>query len=183
MKKLVFLLAIMFTFVAVQAQVRTLTTKNVSSGNTYTSYKGVTADTLSTNQDTLQITYFVAKDYPMSYVINSTLDTIAGSSTTVVINVYGKVFSDDSWTKIQTATTSAVIASAITKVTFVEPVLVTATDTTGTVNATEGTITNPFTSATAYRYYMIEYIISDDGNVGAGVKLTKLEWKWYYRPY
>jgi hypothetical protein len=183
MKKLIFLLAIMFTFVAVQAQVRTLSTKNVTSANTYASYTGVTADTISTNQDTLRIPFFVAKDYPMSYTINSTLAPRAGADTTVVINVYGKVFEDDAWTKIQTATTSAITASAITKTTFVEPVLATAQDTVSGAYNIAGTITNPFTSATAYRYYMIEYIISGDDSVGTGVKLTKLEWKWYYRPY
>jgi hypothetical protein len=119
----------------------------------------------------------------MSYTINSTLAPRAGADTTVVINVYGKVFNDDAWTKIQTATTSAISASSVVKTTFVEPILATATDTVGTLGVTVGTITNPHTSAMCYRYYMVEYIIKGNDSVGTGVKLTKLEVKWYYRKY
>lgn len=183
MKKLIFLFSILLVAEVASAQVRTLTTKTVTSDDSYVSYTGVTADTISTNQDTLRIPFFIPKNYPMSYVINSTLAPRAGADTTVVINVYGKVFLDDSWTKIQTATTSAITASSVVKTTYVEPVLATATDTVGTLGVTVGTITNPFTSATAYRYFMIEYIIKGNDSVGTGVKLTKLEWKWWIRNY
>ena len=183
MKKLIFLFSILLFAVVASAQVRTLTTKNVFSDDSYVSYTGVIADTISTNQDTLRIPFFIPKNYPMSYTINSTLAPRAGADTTVVINVYGKVFLDDAWTKIQTATTAAVSTSAVIKTTFVEPVLATSTDTVGGEFKVIGTITNPHTSATTYRYYMIEYIISGNDSVGTGVKLTKLEWKWWFRNY
>ena len=148
MKKFIFiLLAVVISF-SITAQVRTLSTKYPKS--TYITYTGVTADTISTNQDTLRIPFFYAADVPMSYVINSTLAPRAGADTTVVINVYGKVFEDDSWTKIQTATTSAITASSVVKTTFVEPILATAS-TFAADSTSTGTITNPFTSATAYR--------------------------------
>lgn len=181
MKKFILILMLAAISFSTFAQVRTLTTRLPKT--TYSTYTGVTADTISTNQDTLRIPFFYPADVPMSYVINSTLAPRAGADTTVVINVYGKVFEDDAWTKIQTATTSAISASTVVKTTFVEPILATATDTVGTLGVTAGTITNPFTSAHAYRYWMVEYIIKGNDSVGTGVKLTKLEWKWYQRTY
>ena len=142
----------------------------------------------------------------MSWVINTTFDTIDGVDTTVVINVYGKVFSDDSWTKIQTETTGLIIASEIVKTTFTESTVTiastytdtyddtyaetfaadstTAGATTGatTVGVVAGT-TTAVASSTFYRYYMVEYIIEGDDDVGEGISIEKVEWKWWFRDY
>lgn len=183
MKKLIFLLSFLLIAVASFSQSRTLTTRTITSDDTYVKYTGVTADTITTAQDTLRIPFFCARNYPMSYVINTTFAPRAGADTLVKINVYGKVFEDDSWTLIQTANTAAITASVIVKTTFVEPILATAWDSVGTLGTFVGTITNPFTTAKAYRYWMVEYIIFGNDSVGTGVKVTKCEWKWYQRPY
>jgi len=183
MKKLILFLAMFTMTFAMIAQERTLSTRKVASRDTYNKYTGVAADTLiSTNQDTIQIPYFINKSYPMSYVINTTFDAIAGADTTVIINVYGKVFSDDSYTLIQTATSAAVATELLVKTIFVEPILAYAA-TFAADSTTTGTLTNPHTSATCYRYYMVEYIISGDDSVGTGISIEKVEWKWWFRDY
>ena len=197
----------MFTLTfAMFAQDRTIRLRKVPSKDTYISYTGVAADTLTANLDSIRIPYFINKSYPMSWVINTTFDTIDGVDTTVVINVYGKVFSDDSWTKIQTETTGLIIASEIVKTTFTEPTVTiastytdtyddtyaetfaadstTAGATTGatTVGVVAGT-TTAVASSTFYRYYMVEYIIEGDDDVGEGISIEKVEWKWWFRDY
>jgi len=206
MKKLItFLIMFTLTF-AMFAQVRTIRLRKVPSKDTYISYTGVAADTLTANLDSIRIPYFINKSYPMSWVINTTFDTIDGVDTTVVINVYGKVFSDDSWTKIQTETTGLIIASEIVKTTFTESTVTiastytdtyddtyaetfaadstTAGATTGatTVGVVAGT-TTAVASSTFYRYYMVEYIIEGDDDVGEGISIEKVEWKWWFRDY
>lgn len=197
----------MFTLTfAMFAQDRTIRLRKVPSKDTYISYTGVAADTLTANLDSIRIPYFINKSYPMSWVINTTFDTIDGVDTTVVINVYGKVFSDDSWTKIQTETTGLIIASEIVKTTFTESTVTiastytdtyddtyaetfaadstTAGATTGatTVGVVAGT-TTAVASSTFYRYYMVEYIIEGDDDVGEGISIEKVEWKWWFRDY
>jgi len=206
MKKLItFLIMFTLTF-AMFAQDRTIRLRKVPSKDTYISYTGVAADTLTANLDSIRIPYFINKSYPMSWVINTTFDTIDGVDTTVVINVYGKVFSDDSWTKIQTETTGLIIASEIVKTTFTESTVTiastytdtyddtyaetfaadstTAGATTGatTVGVVAGT-TTAVASSTFYRYYMVEYIIEGDDDVGEGISIEKVEWKWWFRDY
>jgi len=206
MKKLItFLIMFTLTF-AMFAQDRTIGLRKVPSKDTYISYTGVAADTLTANLDSIRIPYFINKSYPMSWVINTTFDTIDGVDTTVVINVYGKVFSDDSWTKIQTETTGLIIASEIVKTTFTESTVTiastytdtyddtyaetfaadstTAGATTGatTVGVVAGT-TTAVASSTFYRYYMVEYIIEGDDDVGEGISIEKVEWKWWFRDY
>jgi hypothetical protein len=205
MKKLIlFLIMFALTF-AMFAQDRTLSTRKVPSKDTYVSYTGVAADTLTTNQDSIRFPYFINKSYPMSWVINTTFDTINGGNATVVINVYGKVFSDDSWTKIQTETTGLIIASEIVKTTFTESTVTIASTYTDTYDATYidtlvGSVTTGATtglttvgvvagtttavaSSTFYRYYMVEYIIQGENDAGEGISIEKVEWKWWFRDY
>ena len=84
-------------------------------------YDGVAADTLTSNQDTIHFPILINKSWKYDYYVNVVFDTISGADTTVVINMKGKMFSSESYTLIETTTSSAVstdyVATAVESMT------------------------------------------------------------------
>lgn len=71
------------------------------------SYTGVAADTITSNQDSIVYNVTLNKSWPANYYIKVGLDTIAGADT-VKININGRMFDDESWSLIETTTSSAI---------------------------------------------------------------------------
>jgi len=156
------------------AQVKTYSTITMSSNPNRAGYATYSlpvsaADTLTLNQDTIQVPFLLNKPYPCEFYAKLTLDTIAGADTTVILNTYGKMFSDDSYSLIKTTTTAAIAAEASTAIETMTTGNYSLTIDSDSLTTVTGIIT-PF-----YRYVMFECIITDEDYTGSGVKLTGLE--------
>ena len=123
MKKILSLLAFFTIIVFVNAQDLTVPLDDLRADLTKSNsvtflYDGSSSngDTLTSNQDTIHYTLLLNKPYKNDYYFNITLDTIGGADTTVVINIKGKMFSSESYTLIETTTTSAIGSSTATAV-------------------------------------------------------------------
>ena len=171
MKKILFLLVSLISL-SLFAQKRTINLGAMSTDPTsdkyvYKSYNGISSDTLKpTTQDTIWITFQPNKPMAFNYYIKSAFDTIAGADTTVMINVYGKMLSSESYTLIKsdTVSVSAAVSKTIENITSVDTLL---TDSTSFTKI--GKLEN------YYRYMMVEYILAGNDATGKGVKLTKTE--------
>lgn len=98
MKKLIFVLALMFTFVISNAQVATVSP--AISGGTIVDYP--TSITLTNTTAKYMIFAFdPAWENAQSYIVQ--LDSASGDHTNVAIAVYGRVNSLDTWTAIGSA--------------------------------------------------------------------------------
>lgn len=193
MKKLIGILILLVVAMAGFSQIRTIKADKVlnpdvtSPSSVTWSYTGVAADTLTVLQDTLICNITLNKAAPSNYYIKVGLDSIAGADTTVVINVNGRMFDDESWTLIETVTTSAVTAEINTVIeSMTDP------DYTWTVAAAEdvfnadSTITVAARTVTpvpsvkpCWRQIQLEMIISGDDSVGEGIALKDI--KWYFQ--
>lgn len=164
--------------------------RNDQKGNySYWDYTGTSTDLLiSSTSDTIHIRYHVKKHVPYTAKVMSKFDPIAGADTTVIITLYGRNSTDESWTSIVTGTSAVVSADDVTKT------ISSATSPTLTIAAFDVPFTNP-TAATAdtlefpiqtytitatlieYSYLLVEYIISGDDSVGTGIELKRSELK------
>lgn len=205
MKKIIFLLSIVFLSVQGMAQERTVN-RTMGLNETYHYYGGSSADTLiATNQDTLDIVVkYMGGGYIRKVAVKSRFDVIAGADTTVSVSVFGKEFEDDAtWVEVIAATnTSAVTANNTVQILtsdWTETVAqYTSTiaahnmvaDTTGfqnypadTIAVAAQTITNAAQTLTpldkSYRYFRVRYIINGDDSVGTGILLDDFEFKVY----
>jgi hypothetical protein len=154
------------------------------------SYEGNVEDTLSVNQDTLQIYVNTNKFVPTNYYSRTVLSPISGADTTVTINVYGKIAAGDTYTLIETDSTAAITASVATIVesitdadyTYSIPAFSAKQDTATFATYPADSIKFPAITVTPvpsikpyYRYLMFEYIIKGNHSVGVGIKLDSFE--------
>jgi hypothetical protein len=158
-----------FASLMVNAQVKTISlpTLNTEGDRSFSwNYTGVVSDTISTNQDTIQVAIFLNKTFPVNYYLKSVLTPRAGA-----------------YSLIETVTTSAISAATtvtIESITDADFTLSIAggtdtfnADSTTTVSSKAITLT-PSIKPT-YRYLMVEYIIKGNDTVGTGIKLTSLK--------
>ena len=94
MKKIIFLLIALISFTAIQAQI-------MKSDVYVWEYNGVAADTISATKTTVQKPIQLNKVDGVYYNAKVTLDSISGTVQTSVI-LQGKIFSDDTYTPIDT---------------------------------------------------------------------------------
>lgn len=136
-------------------------------------YQGVSADSLTINQDTLIYNITLNKAVPMNSYVKVTLDTIAGADTTVVINLKGRMFDEESWTLIKSVTSSEVGGSVSTVVeTMTTPSFAMTFESDSTYSIVPSI-------KPCWRQIQTELIISGDDFTGKGVKLTGI--KWYFQ--
>lgn len=112
MKKLLSILFCLFFAVVLMAQDRTkdlgtLKADFTRSNSITWDYTGVEADSLTSDQDTIQYIVNLNKFDPVGYYISANVDTIAGAVTLVSVETYGRMFDGQAWTQID-STASAV---------------------------------------------------------------------------
>ena len=179
----------------------------------YLKYTGSAWDTLTSNRDTLRYVIEVNKEYPVLFYFNSVLNKISGIDTTVIVNVYGKVFSGQSWTLITAAnalssvvnTNTNVVSSLLTEPSYTGTITTTGsmTDTisadttkktlpygelyywTPTYKVVQNSVTTSGRVALSnyYRYIMLEFIRTGDDHVGVGSKVTSFELRIFKRSF
>ena len=169
---------------AATSQERSVTLPSLNASQTYYKYTGQTADVLvPTTRDTIQYTIYLNKEYPIQYYINLNLEPTAGADTTVIVNLYGKVFSGETWSRVSNSTTGAITAETDYPLSSFAG---TETMTSTLVFNADSTITGLFTSANVasyYRYFMLELIITDDDSVGTGIDVNNIEFKIWRREF
>lgn len=182
MKKLIVILLFAGLTLAGYSQVRTLSTRLLKAEQTYYTYTGVAADSLTTFQDTIRAQVTVNKQFPYAVSLRAAFDTLDGTDTLVYINVYGKVYADDSWVSMITDSTAAITSSGNKTVTNWTGNIYTITaDTTSietaadTINFATWNVTRTEAVADNYRYLLLEFITTGDDDVGTGVSLEKFE--------
>ena len=161
MKRLILFLGLMLLCVTMFAQVtaRTALQRTLKKGVTYFKYTCVAADTCGTEQDTLYFEILSNKNVPVTCNARAEV-TRTGSTETYGIDLEGKVFENDTWTKIvennaQTASKS-----------LYEPET-SMVDSTGLVDPANAM---PGSGDNFYRYFRI--FIDNDGTCGDADKLT-----------
>ena len=139
---------------------------------TYYSYTGVAADTCGTEQDTLFYSIRINKDGPVTVNARANL-TRTGTTETYDIDLEGKVFLTDSWSKVlENATQTASKSLYQPETSMVDSLESTHV---GVANAIPGS------AAQFYRYWRV--FIGNDGTCGAADKMTvnSIEFKIYKR--
>lgn len=195
MKKFLAILIFVIAAITGYSQIRTINADKVlnpdvtSPSSVTWTYTGVARDTLTINQDTLIYNITLNKAVPMNYYIKVGLDTIAGIDTTVVININGRMFDDESWTLIETTTTaviSAEINTVIESMTDTDYTLLGANFNVQYVEEADTVLQYPAITFTpvpsikpCWRQIQVEMIISGDDSVGAGIKLKDI--RWYFQ--
>lgn len=123
---------------------------------TYYKYTGVAADTCGTEQDTLYFEIQANKNTALT--CNARIEvTRTGSTETYGLDLEGKVFANDTWTKI--VENNAASAS----VSLYEP-------STSLVDSVNQATINSGNSDNYYRYFRV--FVDNDGTCGAADKLT-----------
>jgi len=193
MKRFISLLMLIFVANVSIAGTRTIKADkvllpDVTSPNSITwKYKGVAADSLTANQDTVIYNITVNKSVPMNYYIESVLDTIDGADT-VKYNINGRMFDSQAWTLIETVTvnvpseTSTVIESmtdpdytygTASAVDTLEQITAADAD---TITVAARTMTPIPSINPCYRQVQIEII-----RIGKGEGLTLESLNWYFQ--
>lgn len=170
MKKLMLiLLGIVFISTNLLAQVtaRTVDQHVLGAKRTFYTYTGVAADTCGTEQDTLKFEIQINKNTPVNFNVRAEV-TRTGSAETYNIDLEGKRFANDAWTKI------VELAAQTASVTIAEP-------STSLVDSVGQATINSGASDNFYRYFRLQ--IDNDGTCGAADKLTvdAILWKFYER--
>lgn len=145
------LLGLVFISAGIMAQVTMLTPDQhvLGARKTYYKYTGVAADTVGTEQDTLNFEILVNKNTAVN--CNARVEvTRTGSSETYAIHLEGKVFENDSWVSIDENAAQTASVSLY--------------DTCG-IASSGLRVPEDF-----YRYYRV--VIKNDGSCGAADKLT-----------
>lgn len=175
MKHLIVLITMALLLIAgackVEGQVtaRQVVTKSLNRNASYYEYTGVAGDTLGTEQDTLYFTILPNKHGPVN--VNARIEgTRTGSTDSYDMDLEGKVFENDSWTKVDENATQVASLSLYQP----ETSLVDSTNI-GAANAMPGSGPNFF------RYWRV--FAGTDGTVEAGDKftITKVIFKVYER--
>ncbi len=143
-----------------QVTARTAVQRTLSNRATYYKYTGVAADTCGTEQDTLYFEILTNKHGPTN--VNARIEvTRTGSTETYDMDLEGKVFENDSWSKVvENATQSASKSLYQPETSLV--------DSTGFEKVSAHAM--PASGANFYRYWRV--FIGNDGTCGAADKLT-----------
>lgn len=189
MKKLVLILITLLVSFTLQAQDRSIADKAFSTTATYLTYTGVTADTLTSNQDSVDVIITLNKEYPVQAYVMSTLTPRAGADTAVTVYLYGRIFPAQAWTLIGSTATTVSAAAQNIITTIAQPSSTFLFDTTK-YNATGAGAGNYYTAAIAgasianyYRQFRLVYVIAGNDAVGTGVKITNINVKLWRREY
>ncbi len=150
-----------------QVTARQVVTKSLNRNATYYEYTGVAGDTLGTEQDTLYFTILPNKHGPVN--VNARIEgTRTGSTDSYDMDLEGKVFENDSWTKVDENATQVASLSLYQPETSM-------VDSAGVADAMPGSGPNFF------RYWRI--FAGTDGTVAVTDKftITKVIFKVYER--
>ena len=144
-----------------QVTARTAVQRTLSNRATYYKYTGVAADTCGTEQDTLYFEILTNKHVPTN--VNARIEvTRTGTTESYDMDLEGKVFENDSWSKVvENATQSASKSMYQPETSMVDSLECTHV---GIANAMPGSGPN------FYRYWRV--FIGNDGTCGAADKLT-----------
>lgn len=143
-----------------QVTARTAVQKTLSIRATYYKYTGVAADTCGTEQDTLYFEVRTNKHGPTN--VNARIEvTRTGSTETYDMDLEGKVFENDSWSKVVENATQTASKSMYQPETSM-------VDSTGFELVSAHAM--PASGANFYRYWRV--FIGNDGTCGAADKLT-----------
>jgi len=197
MKKFITIICFMLLTAATSfSQSLTKALPNFGLNDTYMKYTGLAVDTLSDHRDTLRYSFFVNKDYPVLLYVNTFLDKRVGKDTTVTVHLYGKMFANQAWTIISSATATSAVVNTSTPLVCS---LLTEPSYTGTIvydttkYALKASGYNLYTAATTtgktaianyYRYYMVEFVRLLDVApplTSTGCKVTSFEIKLFRR--
>lgn len=112
MKKLFIILFLGLISLTVFSQERTVT-KLLGKGDTYYKYTGVTLDALvPTTRDTIDIIFQVRVDERIEKIeVKSRFDMLTTADTTVKVSVFGRNFTDDTYTSMIASTTSDAVTT------------------------------------------------------------------------
>ena len=170
MKKLMlFILGIVFIGANSLAQVtaRTVDQHVLPAKRTFYEYTGVAADTCGTEKDSLYFEIEINKSTPVNFNVRVEVSR-TGTTAVYDIDLEGKRFENDSWSKIvELATQSA-------SVTIAEP-------STSLVDSINQVTINSGASDNFYRYFRI--LVNNDGSCEAADQLLvdAIIWKFYER--
>ena len=153
MKKftIILFLSLIVSFVA-SAQVRNVAQINVPNEYSFASYVGVAADTLSSNQDSIQIPFLFKLHKSSKLSVGVNLAKRSANDTLVNVRVYGKNFSGDAYTLLLDSASANVNSSALQ-------------------------FTIPANVVYNYRYFRVNLSIA--GTKSTGVKVNRVELKHY----
>lgn len=188
MKNILFILFFGCLSITAFAQDKTIS-KTMPSGDTYYYFNGADADTLTGNQDTLDIVITYRGDgYVKKIATKTRWDLLGTADTTYTESIFGKEFADDeTYVQIVAATLQSAVATdntvSILTSDYTETIAA-ATDiisqitaaNTDTVTVAARTIT-PLDKS--YRNYRIRYIYNGPDYTGSGIKLDQFEIKFY----
>ena len=196
MKKFAILICMLLITTATFSQSKTKALPNFGANDTYMKYTGLAGDTMNAKMDTLRYSFFVNKDYPVLVYINAFLNKRVGKDTTVTVHLYGKVFANQAWSLISSATATSAVVNTSTPLVCS---LLTEPSYTGTIlfdttkNALKGGEYNLYSAATTngktaianyYRYYMVEFVRLLDVApplTSTGCKVSSFEIKLFRR--
>ena len=166
---MLFILGIVFIGANSLAQVTARTSDQhvLPAKRTFYEYTGVAADTCGTEQDTLKFEIEINKSCPVNFNVRIEL-TRTGSAETYNIDLEGRRFDNDAWTKI------VELAGQSASVTIAEP-------STSLVDSINQVTINSGLSDNFFRYFRLQ--IDNDGTCGAADKATvdAVLWKFYER--
>lgn len=169
MRKFLTIGFLMIFALTLSAQITYRFPKNV----TYYKYDGKPADILLEDvRDSLAITVYLNKDYPVQWYAKTALSPVALADTTFGYVVRGKVFDEEDWTQISTGT-GADVDAALT-----HAVSSTSADS-YTINA-DSTITSTV-GVQYYRYLQFVISAKDSSAIGSGIQLDDFELKIWER--
>ena len=163
------LLGIMFIGANLLAQVtmRVVDQHVLSARKTFYTYTGVAADTVGTDKDSLYFEIQVNKNTPISFAARIEV-TQTGATDNYGMDLEGKVFENDYWTKILE------LASQNVDTSLYEP-------SASLVDSINQATINSANSDNYFRYFRV--LIHSDGDVLPGDKLTidYIIWKFWER--
>lgn len=168
------MITLLFAACKLDAQVTARTAldnRSIRKSVTYYSYTGVAADTCGTEQDTLYFSIRINKDGPVN--VNARINaTRTGSTETYDMDLEGKVFENDSWSKVVENATQTASKSMYQPETSL-------VDSTGFEKVSAHAM--PGSGPNFFRYWRV--FVGNDGTCGAADKLTinSVEWKIYIR--
>ena len=168
MKKLIIFLGLILISATVFAQTaRTADSHVLRASRTFYEYTGVAADTVGVDMDSLSFEIQINKNTPVNF--NARVEVARkGEVSTYFIDLEGKRFANDSWSKI------VELAAQTASVTIAEP-------STSLVDSVNQVTINSGASDNFYRYFQI--LIRNNETVAAtdNLKVDAILWKFYER--
>jgi len=129
------------------------------------------------NQDSLYVNFTLNKDIPVQYTLNVEADSI-GASSDIDYTLYGRVFDNDNWTLIETASTTTVGDDEVVE---------TLSDIASPVwyeDQSDSTYTRTAGDANFYRHLQLRAVLDESStSADEGVKVTNIYLKLWKRLY